>query len=214
MAETTQEAFLTRVRQALTDRGASVELPNDLQIARVIQPNADLVETFIARAEEAKIHTYRVSDESALAAKVVEIVQACEAQSAIVPEEDIPAREQIVTCLKEKGIALFDNDDPDAAFSADVGITGIATAIAETASMCMASGGKRRRLASLAVPCHIGIVRSEQILPDLLDWAEHQTSEPPAKQVLVSAPSKTADIELELVMGVHGPKHEHVVILG
>lgn len=214
MAECTQDAFLARVRQALIDRGEPVELPDDLAVARVIQPDSDLVATFIKRAEEAKIHTYRVSDESALAEKVVEIVQAAGAGSAIVPAEDIPARDQIVACLQEKSVALLDADSLDEAFIADVGITAVAAAIAETASMCMTSGGKRRCLASLTVPCHIGIVRREQIVPDLLDWAEQHTSEMPAKEVLVSAPSKTADIELELVMGVHGPKHEHVVILG
>lgn len=214
MAESTQDAFLSRVRQALADRGEPVELPDDLHVARVIQPDTDLVATFVTRAEEAKMHAYRVSDENALVDKVIELVEAAGAGSAIVPDEDIPAHDQIIARLKEKGIALYDVDDPDAAFTADVGITGVATAIAETASMCMISGGRRRRLASLAVPCHIGIARSEQIVPDLLDWAGQHTNELPAKQVLVSAPSKTADIELELVMGVHGPKHEHIVILG
>ena len=214
MAESTQDVFLARVRQALTHRGEPVNLPDDLQVARVIQPDADLVATFVTRAEEAKMHAHRVADETALVDKVVELVEASGAGSAVVPAEDIPARDQIIARLKEKGVELLDADDPNAAFAADVGITGVAAAVAETASMSLTSGDQRRRLASLAVPCHIGIVRSEQIVPDLLDWAGQHTGEPPAKEVLVSAPSKTADIELELVMGVHGPKHEHVVILG
>ena len=87
-------------------------------------------------------------------------------------------------------------------------------AVAETGGFVVSSGGPRRRLASLAVPIHIGIIRTEQLVPDLLDWAVKLPKDPPANQVLVSGPSKTADIELTLVVGVHGPKEEHVLILG
>jgi L-lactate dehydrogenase complex protein LldG len=210
-----REQFLARVREALTNRGEAVELPTDLEVARVIGRDEDVVQVFAMRAEEAKMHVHRVADTSAMMDKILQLLEEMGAQSVIVPAEaTLPTREQLIERIREKGVTLLDADDPDASFSADVGITGVTKAIAETASMCITSGDGRRRLASLAVPCHIGVVRAEQIVPDLLDWSALLPTDLPASEVLVSAPSKTSDIELTLVMGVHGPNPEHVILVG
>jgi L-lactate dehydrogenase complex protein LldG len=209
-----QDEFLKRVSTALLERGQPVSLPDDLEIARVIGREQDIVSEFAARAEQAKMIVHRVADEAALVEKIVEIVRQVGGGSAVVPDEGLPAREPIRQRLAAENIKLVDPDESDGAFSADVGITGVASAIAETASMCLTSGGGRRRLASLAVPTHIGVVQAGQIVPDLLDWAAESPAQLPACQTLVSAPSKTADIELILVMGVHGPRQEHVIIVG
>ncbi|HSW46611.1 MAG TPA: lactate utilization protein [Phycisphaerae bacterium] len=213
-AECTREMFLRHVRQAIGQPGEPIPLPDPAAVARVVKPDADLVGLFLKRVEEAKMSGYRVGDEAGVASKVVEIASAASAKTAIVPEEDIPGRDRIVSTLQDKGIRLLDVNDHDAAFDADVGITGAAWAVAETASVSLLSGGPRRRLASLAVPCSIVVVRVGQIVADLLDWAAAQPADLPACQVLVSGPSKTADIELVLVIGVHGPKEQHIIVVG
>jgi L-lactate dehydrogenase complex protein LldG len=209
-----QDDFIARVRTGLAERGPRVDLPDDLEIARVIRSDGDVMATYLERLDQAKIHAYRAADEDALVKQLMQVVLAAGAKSALVPEEDIPARAAILDALRSAGVNLCDVDDPDIAFSADCGITAVSMAVAETGGFVVSSGGPRRRLASLAVPIHIGIIRAEQLVPDLLDWAVKLPKEPPANQVLVSGPSKTADIELTLVMGVHGPKEEHVIILG
>ena len=214
MAETTQQAFLDRVRQAMPKKSEPADLPDDLSVARVIKTDVDLVQTFLDRADQAKMNVYRVADEQALVKQVCDIIKKVEAKTAIVPAEPFPGREQIVEQLKAENIRLQDPDEPDIAFNTDVGITGVQTAVAETGSIHLVSGGTRRRLASLAVPCHIAILQADQILPDLLDWTAQDQTDRAAGQVLVSGPSKTADIELQLVIGVHGPKEEHLIVVG
>lgn len=213
MPSETQASFFSRITSALAERGTSVDLPEDIEVARVIRTDADLVETFVTRVGQSGMLAHRVQGESAAVVKVLEIIGLLAAKTAIVPDAPLPARDAIVSALEGQGIRLLNADDRDAAFQADVGITGIRLAVAETASMSVISGQGHRRLASLAVPAHIAVLRANQIVPDLLDWGRSITADPPANEVLISAMSKTADIEGILVPGVHGPGIVHVVII-
>lgn len=213
MAVETKDTFMARIRRALTDRGTPVELPQDIEVARVVARDRDAVSFFIERVEQAAMRPHRVSGEAAIADQIAEIVRATAITTAVVPDEEIPGRAEIVERLQDMGVQLLDANDPEACFTADLGITGVELAVAETASLSVMSGGARRRLASLAVPCHVAIVRVAQIVPDLLDWACQADSERPANEVLISGPSKTADIEGTIVEGVHGPGVVHVIIV-
>jgi len=211
----TQEAFIARIRESLKNHGQPVELPTDVEIARVAATNVDVVSLFMERTRQIGMHPERVADEQAAADKVIELISAAGGTSVILPEDSIPARSLIAERLEEKGIRLLDVNDRDASFDADFGITGVTWAVAETGSLCVDSGGARRRLASLAVPNHIAVLTEDQILPDLLDLAARTTpADMPANRTLISAPSKTADIEMILVEGVHGPKIVHIVVVG
>lgn len=213
MPSETQAAFFSRITAALSQRGPTIDLPEDLDTARVAGDGIDLVATFVQRAQQAGMHPHRVTGEEAAAEKVLELARSLSARAAIVPDEPIPGREAIAASLRSAGIELPDPDDQEAPFTADIGITGVRLAVAETASMSVITGQGHRRLASLAVPTHIAILRADQVVPDLLDWGRSTLPEPPANEVLISAMSKTADIEGILVPGVHGPGLVHVVIV-
>ncbi len=70
---------------------------------------------------------------------------------------------------------------------------------------------------SLVTPIHIAVVARHQILPDLFDLfralMQRGLDQLPSNVALISGPSKTGDIELELTTGVHGPGKWHVVIV-
>jgi L-lactate dehydrogenase complex protein LldG len=100
-------------------------------------------------------------------------------------------------------------------FNVDAGITSAAGAIAETGALILWPSEKEPRLMSIVPSIHIAVLKADTIHNTLLDviqkenWSERM----PTNAVLVSGPSKTADIEMTLAFGVHGPKELIVLIL-
>ena len=118
-----------------------------------------------------------------------------------------------------KDKSLFDPDVPAGAKSflgqchndpwqAAAGVTFGGVPIAETGSLLLATGPQKPRLTSLAPPVHIALVdpnRTVAGLEQALNLLEPRTS------VLITGPSRTADVEGVIVMGVHGPRRLIVV---
>ncbi|GAB4162853.1 MAG: LUD domain-containing protein [Candidatus Promineifilaceae bacterium] len=95
---------------------------------------------------------------------------------------------------------------------ADVGLTGAATALAETGTIILHSGSGCSRLTALLPPIHVALVSAANLTPDLFTWTAARQEPPPAAITLVSGPSKTADIEQTMAIGVHGPKRLIVLL--
>ena len=94
----------------------------------------------------------------------------------------------------------------------DCGLTDVNWAVAETGSLVIVPSANQGRLLSLVPAVHIAIVEPKNFLPDLVDLFEKISGDSPAVHI-ITGPSKTADIEGELVEGVHGPHQVHVIIL-
>ena len=90
----------------------------------------------------------------------------------------------------------------------EVGITTTIGAIASSGSLVVCPSEKEPRLLSLVPPIHIAIVLKEQVVNTFPQVIEHQQRHHHIHTtlVLISGPSKTADIEQVLAYGVHGPK--------
>ena len=102
----------------------------------------------------------------------------------------------------------------DRFFAADIAITGVDYLIAETGSLVMLARPEQPRTASLLPPVHVAIAERGQLLEDLFDLFERLKSKQlPSCTTLITGPSKTGDIELKLVTGVHGPGEVHVILL-
>ena len=105
-------------------------------------------------------------------------------------------------------------------FAADVGISGVDYLVAETGTVAVLAKPDDPRSLSLLPPVHVAVADRSQILPDLFDLFEALGLDPtadgprlPSCVALITGPSKTGDIELRLVTGVHGPGEVHVVLL-
>lgn len=103
-------------------------------------------------------------------------------------------------------------------FAADLGITGVDWAVAETGSLvvCARPGGQGRSV-SLLPPLHVAIFKASQLVPDLFDLfqvlgVENTAQGLPSNVTLITGPSKTGDIQLKLTTGVHGPGEVHAVV--
>jgi len=99
--------------------------------------------------------------------------------------------------------------------SIDAGITTTRGGIADTGTLVVWPSADEPRLLSLVPPVHIALLEKEKIRESLAevmreeDWAAHM----PPNALLISGPSKTADIEQTLAYGVHGPKRLIVVLV-
>ena len=95
-----------------------------------------------------------------------------------------------------------------------VGLTGAMAGLADTGSIVLASGPGRGRLVSLLPPVHIALLSRRRLYPTLPSFLEaHPGSVTHGSNlVIITGPSRTADIEMTLTHGVHGPREVHVIL--
>jgi L-lactate dehydrogenase complex protein LldG len=123
---------------------------------------------------------------------------------------------QILTDLNAQRIAYSDNPpDKHDIFGFDVGVSTAQAAIAETGTLVLDSACERHRLVSLVPPVHIAIINASSIVETLSDALTLlQKKEISPAITFITGPSRTADIELTLAIGVHGPQELYVIVDG
>ncbi len=186
-------------------------------IARLAKPEDDLVKMFHARAAGSGMFVHRPKA-AAITQHIIEFLKTQNVQSVVLGS--LPLVTDLESALTQAGIAVVPwqtRPGLDAQFDVDCGITGVRVALAETGSLVVASDAQNSRGLSLIPPLHIAIVRPSDILPDMIDyWASLRgipASDLPSSMVFITGPSKTADIEGELVTGVHGPEAVHILLV-
>lgn len=126
--------------------------------------------------------------------------------------------------LREKGVEfLTESSGPGfirRTEAADIGVSGVDYVLADTGTLVLLTRKGQARTISLLPPVHIAIVRPQQILSGLSDLFPLIRFESLAIGIdlssaitFITGPSRTADIELTLVVGVHGPQQLHVLLL-
>lgn len=94
--------------------------------------------------------------------------------------------------------------------AADLGISGVDVAVAETGTLVLHAGPRRGRLVTCLPPVHLAVLTLDALVADLFHLPARWRALPSAAH-LITGPSRTADIELSLTRGVHGPAEVHVL---
>jgi L-lactate dehydrogenase complex protein LldG len=98
----------------------------------------------------------------------------------------------------------------------DVGITGCFCAIAETGTLVFVTGAQTPSATFLLPDTHVAIVRADQVVAGMEEAFSRVRANGamPRAINLVSGPSRTGDIEQTIVLGAHGPRRVHIVLVG
>lgn len=186
---TSREEILFATRAALNRKpGDSVPPPPPVLLTQ--GPAENLVEQFTRALE-------------ALAGKVV------------VVGSDDEAKAALHKILNGRTFVTVPTFSREAAATADVGITSADYALADTGSLVIFTESNESRLLSLLPPCHIAVIEESKLVASLDDVFRLRPlpGERSSAMVVITGPSRTADIEMRLVRGVHGPGEIHVIII-
>ena len=234
----TKETFLATVREALAKGGQSPAIP--APEIDVIQNAADLrkglaqkKDALLAQLQKNAVlqewNVVTVASEGEARDAIIAIAKGLDADLVVRTSHPIVERLGLDEALAATSIesvllaaSSFNGDREqlqDIAARANIGVTGVDYLIAETASASLVSREGMSRMASLLPPVHIAVAHIDQVmenLGDLLTLREAELADEDAPNWymnLVSGPSKTADIEQTIVIGVHGPGEVHLVVI-
>lgn len=127
---------------------------------------------------------------------------------------------EILPLLRDKGIQIREAGSPANVADAPAGLSVAELAIAETGSVLLADNALEARIVGMLTLTHFVLVRKETLFPMLEDAGKlllELTKKGPEQRryiSLVTGPSRTADIERTLSIGVQGPKAVCVIVIG
>ena len=244
-----RQAFLQTIRDSLgrQDRGVTSDAPTSAgpldelehrvrRASEIASRDADnLFDVLSNVAAGAGWNVTRAADARAAGEYILKLAQKIEARSAVYSLHPVVRSAISEAAFGSAGIATvpvaLDCDDPDSdeetdrarlrsvMEAADLGVTGVDYAIAETGTCVIIPRRGVSRLVSLLPPVHVAIVERGQVLPSLdelftLRRDEFTRGDFGSYMNLITGPSRTADIEYTIVTGVHGPGEVHMVLVG
>jgi L-lactate dehydrogenase complex protein LldG len=208
-----RDAILGAVRARLGPRAGVPEPPAPAVRPARAPTAAQRLDAFRAALEGAGGRVSVVPDAASAADELGRIVAELGARSVALSDG---ALVHAAAARLPAGIAAFDAwRDRARLVACDLGVTTAQWGIAETGTLVLDSSRERSRLASLVPPVHVAFLAADAILATLGEalGAVRGAEREPACVTLVTGPSRTADIELTLVVGVHGPYELRVIVI-
>jgi L-lactate dehydrogenase complex protein LldG len=222
-----RNAFLDRVRAAVQagNRPGSAALIPERGTTGYQGAGVDPLAHFANELRNAGGQPYPVADIDGARAQVLALVQEKNARKVLLGRGRLLDRLELAASLRNAGVEVAISDELAAEtmretfFAADIGITEADYLIAETGSIIQLARPDAPRSLSLLPPVHIVVADRSHVLPDLFDLfttlggAAAEVPNLPSCVSVITGPSKTGDIELKLVTGVHGPGEVHAVLV-
>jgi L-lactate dehydrogenase complex protein LldG len=209
-----RESILESIRSALGRKAGQPAAP--LAEPRIRVPSSageSRVELFVSNFERLGGKSFRVQSATEFLASISALVDGKSAVASNAPF----LREWGVLQLPNVESGFTDREQLRAACAtAGVGITSADYVLADTGTLVMLSSAEEARLISLLPPVHLAIFSTRRILSGLDELLSllPNPAERTSSMVLITGPSRTADIEQILVRGVHGPGQIYSVIVG
>lgn len=215
-----RDSFLSRVgRASLTS--VLPESPSPAQLPIPEMPPADLVTLFRTRAQSVHAVVHGPMSRHGVPRSVVGIATG-HGVTSFLAWDQLPAS-GVTAALQSAGIDRVDHEVPPdergshqgSYFPVGLGLTGAEAALAESGSVVLSHGEGRPRMASLIPDVHVVLLETELLNRNLAHWAAQSpdSARETTNLVIVTGPSRTGDIEQQLNLGVHGPRHLHIVMI-
>lgn len=211
MNSESRNLILERVRRALGHDGPMPGKPVpptiDEPVARLVYSDLGLAELFEKSAAGMKMLVEPVGVDDLLA-KMARFLAQSKCKSVMLSATKLLEDLKAVEFLRAAGFMAksWREMSADDAYEFDAGVTEVDYAVAETGSLVIRHRPEHGRLLSLVPFVHVAVVQPRNFLPDLIDLFETLARDGTGSGVtVISGPSKTADIEMNTVFGVHGP---------
>jgi L-lactate dehydrogenase complex protein LldG len=204
-----KENILKKIRKALSD-STPLPFPRSEGSESVFQPLEQEAEIeFAEQFSKLQGRFIFCINRQELAFQLSSLVRKMDWQKVYCVEDEL---------LRQTGIDLGERIVKTGLAECDVSITGCECLVARTGSIVMTTAQKSGRATSVYAPIHVCIAFSNQLVYDVKDALQlvkdkYNREDLPSLITFATGPSRTADIEKTLVVGVHGPKEVYVFLV-
>ncbi|MHB1654201.1 MAG: LutC/YkgG family protein [Desulfitobacteriaceae bacterium] len=150
---------------------------------------------------------YRVVNAEEAGGLLVKLLLEKQVSSIALVESPLTQGGNFIEQLQGAGMTVFIDNYRTATPQVNAGITQLNWAIAELGTLVQIGTDVDQRLASMLPPIHVALIQTSKLLPTLMETLAtiHSLPEIPGFVGFITGPSRTADIERVLTIGVHGP---------
>lgn len=210
---TARESVLRDIRAVLGREAGQAPAPAPPPRIRIPESEIDArIESLFCNLEKLAGRTYLAASPEDARIYVSEVIwgkPSVASNAPVLREWGIAGLPSVQTSFQDRSVLQA------ACAAAEFGITSADYALADTGTLVMIASPEEARLVSLLPPVHIAVVPRARILTGLDELLSilPRPANLTSSMVLITGPSRTADIEQILVRGVHGPGEIHVIVV-